>query len=161
MISQFKGEYSWLSNFATASIQSGDFLFPSVEHAYMSEKSDSKEWKLFCTNDANSPGAVKKASYHEKLVDGWHEKKVGIMRQFLIQKFNQEPYKTLLIKTGSNYISEGNWWDDCFWGICLKLNSGENMLGRLIMEIRENLNKENKNETTDFTAFRYYENLKK
>lgn len=139
MITQFKEENEWLSNFATVSISSGNYLFPSVEHAYMSEKSDSKEWKLFCSNDDNPAGVVKKASYHEKLVDDWHKKKVEIMKRFLIQKFNQEPYKTLLLKTGSQHISEGNWWNDTFWGVCLKLNSGQNILGRLIMDIRNDL----------------------
>ena len=136
MITEFKGKYDWLSNFAPVEIQSGIYTFPSVEHAYMSEKSNSKEWKSFCSNADNLAGVVKKASYHQTLIPDWHEKKVEIMKGFLIQKFNQEPFKTLLLQTGNQHIAEGNWWHDCFWGVCLKSNKGENKLGKLIMRIR-------------------------
>lgn len=138
MITEFKGKHDWLSNFAPVEIQSGYYIFASVEHAYMSEKSDDDNWKMFCV-ETEKAGVVKKASYHQKLIKDWHEKKVEIMKGFLIQKFSHEPYRTLLIKTGPQYISEGNWHNDAFWGVCLRLNSGQNKLGLLIMEIRENL----------------------
>jgi ribA/ribD-fused uncharacterized protein len=139
MITEFKGKYDWLSNFAPAQIESGIYIFPSVEHAYMSEKSNADLWKMFCV-ETESAGKVKVASRSLFLPSDWHETKVEIMNGFLIKKFSHEPYRTLLINTGSQLISEGNWWNDTFWGVCLKLNSGQNILGKLIMKIRRNLN---------------------
>lgn len=45
-IKVFSGEYRWLSNFAPVKIQIGKRIFRSVEHAYQSEKSNEKEWKI-------------------------------------------------------------------------------------------------------------------
>ena len=59
-----------------------------------------------------------------------------------MQKFNQEPFKSKLLDTGDEYIMEGNWWGDKFWGICLKTNTGNNNLGKLIMQIRNTLKNE-------------------
>jgi len=38
MIKEFKGEYSWLSNFAPVNILLAGKIYPSVEHAFMSMK---------------------------------------------------------------------------------------------------------------------------
>ena len=39
MIKEFRGEYAWLSNFASVPITLDGIQYPSVEHAYMSAKS--------------------------------------------------------------------------------------------------------------------------
>lgn len=59
------------------------------------------------------------------------------MKELLIKKFNQEPFRQKLIDTGDVYIQEGNNWNDIYWGVCIKTNKGENILGKLIMEIRD------------------------
>lgn len=65
------------------------------------------------------------------------------MNDLLWQKFNQEPFKTKLLQTGSETIIEGNWWHDNFWGICqckkCEYIEGENNLGFLLMHIRTEL----------------------
>lgn len=136
MIKEFQGKYRWLSNFTPVEVELEGIIYPSVEHAYMSAKSDIKEWKEFCANGNNTPGQVKKASRNLALTYDWNDKKLGIMKELLIQKYNKEPFKSLLKETGDLYIQEGNNWNDKFWGICLKTNKGENNLGKLIMEIR-------------------------
>ena len=50
MIVQFRDEFAWLSNFTPAKIKLYGFNYPSVEHAFMSAKSDDLEWKKFCIN---------------------------------------------------------------------------------------------------------------
>lgn len=140
MIKEFQGEYRWLSNFAPVSIELNKLIYPSVEHAYMSAKSNDISWKKFCADGRNTPGTVKKKSRSVKLIDGWDNKKLSIMKDCIRQKFNQEPYKSKLIETGDLYIQEGNMWNDVFFGVCLKTNKGENHLGKLIMKVREELN---------------------
>lgn len=139
MIKEFQGEFRWLSNFAPCTIKLGGRTFPSVEAAYMSAKSDDWRWKEFCSDTSNSAGQIKKASKAVSLVDNWEAIKVQVMRECVTQKFNQEPYKTKLKATGNTKIQEGNMWNDKFWGVCLKTGYGQNILGKLLMEIRETL----------------------
>ena len=141
MISQFKNEYRWLSNFAPVTIIIDGIEFDSVEHAYMAHKSNDENWKKFCKETKN-PGEVKKQSYKIKLVDDWEQIKVSAMKKCLEQKFSQSPYKELLLSTGDEYIQEGNNWGDTFWGVSLKTGKGKNVLGKLIMQIRNNLTNE-------------------
>ena len=138
MIKQFKNEFRWLSNFAPCKIELDGFVYPSVEHAYMSAKSDNSYWKEFCMTEEKA-GIVKKESYKLTLISDWDNKKIDIMKNCLIQKFNQEPYKSKLLNTGDEFIQEGNMWNDRFWGVCLKTGKGENNLGRIIMDIRTEL----------------------
>jgi len=135
MIQAFTGPYSNFSNFAPCKIELWGLFYPSVEHAYQSAKSDGAEWKVFCQNTDNA-GKVKRASHSVQLVANWEELKVQLMRYLVWQKFNQEPFKTLLLSTGNEYIQEGNWWNDTFWGVNLKTGMGKNVLGNILMEIR-------------------------
>jgi len=139
MIQQFQGDYRWLSNFAPVKIIFEGHEYSSVEHAYMSAKSDDISWKEFCAISSNTPGMVKKASKTIKLKSNWENLKLQVMENCVRQKFLQEPYKTKLIETGDKYIQEGNMWGDKFYGICLKTNQGKNHLGKIIMIIRDEL----------------------
>lgn len=73
------------------------------------------------------------------MVSNWDEKKLSVMRYCLNQKFNQEPYKSKLLQTDNEFIQEGNTWEDTFWGVCLKTGKGENNLGKMVMDIRNEL----------------------
>lgn len=139
MIREFQGEYRWLSNFAPVTIELEGLKYPSVEHAYMSAKCDDNGWKKFCQDKNNNAGKVKRASKNVKLVGNWEDLKVEVMQLCIEQKFEQEPYRSKLIATGTQHIQEGNRWNDKFWGVCLKTGQGKNTLGKLIMEVRENL----------------------
>ena len=138
MIKEFRGEYAWLSNFASVPILLDGIQYPSVEHAYMSAKSKDASWKELCASNI-SPGTLKQKSHHIIIRADWERIRINVMRECLVQKFSQNPYKRLLIDTGDEHIQEGNNWNDRFWGVCLKTNKGENTLGKLIMEIRATL----------------------
>lgn len=60
--------------------------------------------------------------------------RVKVMRELLAHKFvwpvNAEPLEA----TRGSILIEGNTWGDQFWGVCR--GRGENMLGRLLMDIR-------------------------
>ena len=73
-----------------------------------------------------------------RLRPNWEEKKVSIMREIVLAKFTQnEELGRKLVKTGSAVLQEGNYWGDTFWGICK--GKGGNWLGRILMEVREEL----------------------
>lgn len=139
MIREFKNEFRWLSNFYPVKIILDGVQFQSIEHAYMSQKSDDIKWKNFCSNYNSKAGDVKKQSRTIKLKSNWDEIKLEVMKECIRQKFSQEPFRTKLLKTGNEHIQEGNMWNDKFWGVCLKTNKGENNLGKLIMDIRTSL----------------------
>ena len=138
MIREFRGEFRWLSNFTRCHVHLDGRDFPSIERAYMSAKSDDQDWKDFCER-TELAGDVKKASRNIELISDWDEIKVGIMRECIDQKFNHPFLKAKLIATGDWHIQEGNMWNDKFWGVCLKTNTGKNVLGELIMEKRRQL----------------------
>ena len=138
MIKEFREKCNWLSNFASVPITLDGIQYPSVEHAYMSAKSKDAAWKELCASNI-FPGTLKQKSHHIIIRADWERIRINVMRECLVQKFSQNPYKRLLIDTGDEYIQEGNNWNDRFWGVCLKTNKGENNLGKLIMEIRATL----------------------
>lgn len=147
MIEHFKSdEYAFLSNFTEVTIKLDGIQYKSVEHAFMSCKNDSVEWKEFCKNEPD-PGIVKTKSREVQLIDNWDTLKIDVMRKCIDLKFNQEPFKSKLIETGTKYIQEGNWWNDKFWGVDLKSTppEGKNMLGLLLMEKRHQLISEQNN----------------
>ena len=138
-ILHFTDEYRWLSNFYPCTIRFRGKLYASVEYAYMSAKSDDKEWKRICSEAKEKQSKIKKKSQQVKTVAHWELQKLDVMRECLELKFAQEPFKTWLVETGEAHLQEGNTWGDKFWGVDLETGEGENILGKFIMEIREKL----------------------
>lgn len=149
MIIEFRGEHSFLSNFTPVVIQYMGRTYASVEHAYMSAKSDDPMWKDYCSNPNISASDAKREGKKVGLISHWEIRKYRVMEDCLRLKFNQEPFRSMLIATGDQNIQEGNRWGDRVWGVDLKENPnvGENHLGRLLMMIREELMTYKKNES--------------
>ena len=103
--------------------------------------------------NSTDPKHIKKLGRQVKNFDEdiWNEHKTKIMYDGLFLKFTQnEQLKKVLLNTGTKKIYEASPYDK-IWGIGLnyhntiKLNPteypGENLLGILLMELRENLKK--------------------
>ena len=140
MIKEFQKEYRWLSNFWPCTIILDNRQYKSVEHAYMSAKSDDPLWKDTC-EVVTSPGQIKRMSKGLVLKKDWNSIKIDVMRECLKQKFSDSnpELKTKLINTADLHIQEGNTWGDKFWGIDLRSGKGLNHLGSLLMQIRKDL----------------------
>lgn len=155
MITTFKTkETEFLSNFYPVEINYRGAIYASVEHAYMSAKSDDPVWKVFCQNKANKAGDVKRESKKIKLVPEWDKIKFQVMLSCLRAKFQNPKLQAMLLSTGDQNLQEGNTWGDRIWGVDLKVNPniGENHLGRLLMKVREEIRRDNYfNETYDNT----------
>jgi ribA/ribD-fused uncharacterized protein len=146
-ITEFSGEYRWLSNFHPIKITLADTYpsgemesleYGSVECAYMSAKSNDPDWKKFCQQ--NKPGLVKKASYTDiTLRPRWDAIKLDVMRTCLQQKFKDPELRAKLLATWPGTITEGNNHGDDFWGVRNDTGKGENMLGKMLMEERDRL----------------------
>ncbi len=137
-ITLFDGEFAFLSNFFPCKIEFGRRIFPSSEHMFMSFKQTSKEWKDICATGGFTPGQIKRKARKIELRPDWEEIKFDCMEKALIAKFSQsEELKEKLLSTGDRVLIEGNTWKDFCWGVCDGV--GENMLGKILMEVRDSL----------------------
>ena len=136
-ITEFRGEFSWLSNFFPVQIEYEGLTYPSVENAYQAGKLiNKKDREMFIDI---TPGKAKKLWRNYPTYNLTEEFRLNLMYQLLSIKFNQEPFKSLLIATDNCNIIEKSYWNDMFFGYCLKTNQGKNHLGQMIMNIREKL----------------------
>lgn len=137
-IGEFRGEYSWLSNFWPCTVIYGGLNFPSAENAYQAAKEPDpilRQTYIFLT-----PGEAKKLGRKAILRPDWDQVKVKIMTEIVREKFTRHlGLKELLLSTGDAELVEGNDWNDKFWGVCNKTGVGENNLGKILMKIRSEL----------------------
>lgn len=140
-INHFRGEYGWLSNMSPAYIEYKGLWYQSTERAYQSAKNDDINWKFTCASYCYGEGDIKKLSKLIKDNPNWNNIKLGVMRECLILKFSIPHLREKLLATKGKYIEEGNYWNDTYWGVDLKQNPpvGENHLGLLLMDIRDNI----------------------
>jgi ribA/ribD-fused uncharacterized protein len=142
VISEFNGEYRFLSNFYSAPTLYEGILYRTSEHAFQAAKTLIQAQREEI-RDLLTPGEAKKYAGKKgpiRLRDGWNEMRIDVMRQVLRSKFTSvqnEHLKERLLDTGDAELIEGNTWGDVFWG---QVNGqGENWLGRLLMELRADL----------------------
>ena len=98
-----------------------------------------------------NPSEAKHAGRRITLRKDWEAVKVGIMHDIVEAKFRQNPsLAAKLIGTGNVYLEEGNTWGDRTWGTVD--GKGANNLGRILMDIREELIREEiqEKEETDY-----------
>jgi hypothetical protein len=146
MIDKFDGEYAFLSNF----YEMDDFIslngikVPTVEHYFQAAKAlNFNDCKQIIT--ASTPGEAKRLGRKVKLRKDWESVKDGVMWRALIYKFSNPELAQKLISTGDEYLKEGNWWHDNYWGSCKCgkcQDHGQNKLGLMLMRIRDQLNEE-------------------
>lgn len=135
-IDSFSGQHRFLSNFWSVAIAFEGYTYRTVEHAYQAAKTLDEDERRRIRAEASAAGAKKRGKFVD-LRDDWEAIKVDIMRELLRQKFGTNPLRARLLKTGKQKLVEGNWWGDRFWGVCD--GKGENHLGLLLMEIREEI----------------------
>src|SRR3990167_3995933 len=133
--------YTWLSNFHPITIRYEGLEYPSVEHAYQHAKIEGIIGKELFTSRHISAGTVKELSISLQkdgvIPKDWDERKVDVMVELLLQKFSNPELAQKLLDTGDKVLIEGNDWGDTFWGQVD--GKGNNMLGRILMTIRDRL----------------------
>jgi ribA/ribD-fused uncharacterized protein len=142
-ITYFRGEHEFLSNFHPSPMvvqdqQLGEVVVATVEHGFQADKTELADERLRIIT-ASSPGLAKRRGRSAQLRADWEAVKLNRMRYWLRQKFAHPALRARLIATGDAELVEGNWWGDRFWGVCD--DQGQNWLGRLLMELRDELRK--------------------
>lgn len=138
VIDCFKGEHHWLSNFYSCPVHFEGLTFKNSEAAFQAAKTlNMDEREKFV---GLSPLIAKRKGRRVKLRSDWEDVKIVVMRNVLRCKFSQNPeLKAKLIATGDSKLEEGNNHGDRTWGVCSKTNTGKNLLGKILMEIRAEL----------------------
>lgn len=142
MIDCFDGEFAFLSNFYPSPISDGNLIFPTVEHMFQAAKTvNIKEYEKIAA--ADTPGQAKRLGKKVVLREDWEEVKDDIMYQALWLKFSIPEFREKLLATEKKELVEGNTWHDNIWGDCscerCKYIKGQNRLGNMLMQIREEI----------------------
>ena len=157
----YEQDFYVLSNFSAFSIKWQGRRFPTSEHAY--------HWEKFEPGKRDEQGLYVRdrildaVSAHEafKLAEkwkplrraDWDDVKVGVMRCILREKARQHPYVLRkLMATGERTLIENSWRDD-FWGWGPN-RDGQNVLGRLWMQVRAELRAEDADASNEELAAR-------
>lgn len=136
----YEQDFYVLSNFSSFRLEWKDSDFDNAEAAYHWEKFPGSARIRTEIRHARSAHEAFKIAQANKLLcrPDWDSVKVGIMRDILRAKAAQHEYvRRKLLQTGDRELIENSWRDD-FWGWGPN-RDGQNMLGKLWMEIRAEL----------------------
>lgn len=131
--------YGCFSNFSPHPVVMDALRWPTSEHYYQAQKFSG-------TPDAHLGEIIRQAATPEQAAalgrdrsrvvrSDWERVKCGVMYDVVRVKFQSHPeIQSVLLGTGDQFIVE-NSPTDYFWG-CGRDRSGENHLGRILMQIR-------------------------
>lgn len=137
-ISSFRDGYRFLSNFYPASTVFNGVRYPTSEHAYQAAKATSPEDFRWVAEAPNAAEAKSRGRLIRCRPD-WASVRDEVMRQVLAAKFAAPGLHAQLLATGDEELVEGNPWHDHHFGYCTKCQVGDNVLGKLLMELRAQL----------------------
>ena len=132
-ITDFRGDYRWLSNFHPIEVEYQGSVYPTTEAAYQAAKTDIEDerWEI---KQARTPGKARRLGQKVTMRPTWDSEKIGVMRDLTRQKFRNPQLRERLI------LVESAPWGDRFWGVCE--GEGENHLGRILMDVRSEILKQ-------------------
>jgi N-glycosidase YbiA len=135
-------ELGEFSNFAHFAVRLKGLEWPTTEHYFQAQKfagtPREEEIRL-----VKSPGRAAKMGRDRSfpLRADWEAVKDDVMREAVLAKFTQHPQlRNLLLSTGDAEIVEHTE-NDAYWGDAGD-GSGKNMLGRILVEVRRQLDGE-------------------
>jgi N-glycosidase YbiA len=132
-------EYGEFSNFADFPFTLDGKRWPTSEHYFQAQKFEDESHREKIRK-SNSPMIAARLgrSRKVKIRRNWESVKIDVMRRAVSAKFEaHEVLRGLLLSTGDEKIVEDAQRDD-FWG-CGADGSGQNWLGRILMEVREKI----------------------
>ena len=143
-IVNFRGAYRFLSNFARFPVVFEGVEYPTAEHAYVAAKTVDPAIRAWvCQID--TPGNAKYRGKSIALRPDWEDVHDEVMLAVLRSKFTRNAEaREQLLATGNAELVEGNAWHDNYWGRCrckecAGVVDAHNVLGRLLMMVREEL----------------------
>lgn len=147
-VGRFRGKYGFLSNMYDCPVTYNGVTYSCSEAAYQAQRcARDEDRSKFDLLDGVS---AKKLAKQVETKAGWNDIKAGVMKEILRAKFRQnKPLADKLLATGEKELVEGNKWYDTYWGVFK--GKGENVLGKILMDVRDEIKKERVVEFTDET----------
>lgn len=132
-------QFGCFSNFAHYSFEVSGKKWMTSEHYFQAQKFEGTEHEEIIRLLDNPMKAADMGRCRKlPLRKDWEEIKEKVMRRAVFEKFAQnEGIKSFLLATGDQEIVE-NTTSDYYWG-CGKNGDGKNMLGKILMEVRDQL----------------------
>jgi ribA/ribD-fused uncharacterized protein len=136
-----KNDYGCFSNFYPSPIELEGKTWPTVEHYFQAKKFEGTPMEEKIRN-AETPKEAKRLGRSNSVLykkrDDWETIRNDFMLTACLAKFTQHiNLKKELMRTGDAELVE-NAATDYYWG-CGKDGTGENKLGKILMEVREQL----------------------
>jgi ribA/ribD-fused uncharacterized protein len=138
-IHNFRGEYAFLSNFYWCWVYMGGIVYPTVEHYFQAHKANDLVGHRWVAGAVRPDLAKKRGRAVVNLRPSWDEDSTGVMLDGLRAKFSVRGIRKRLLLTGDRELVEGNSWGDEIWGVDRYTGRGENRLGKLLMQVREEM----------------------
>ena len=134
----FRGRWYFLSNFYPVRVYFEGRWYQTAEHAYQAAKTTCKTDHDLVAGAA-TPAIAKRMFRRLRLPQrqNWEEIKDEVMLEVLRAKFDTPSLAKQLLETGEQELIEYNPWHDTYWGVCDGV--GENRLGKLLMQVRQEL----------------------
>lgn len=131
------GKYGCFSNFSPHGFELDGLYWRTSEHYFQAQKFvNTPHLQEICNCKTPKDAASKGRERTRPLRPDWEQVKNDIMRQAVLRKFETHAeIGEILLATGDEEIVE-NAPNDYYWG-CGKDGSGKNMLGKILVEIRE------------------------
>lgn len=142
-VNSFRGLYQFLSNMYESPVKIGDLTFRNAEAAFQSMKDPARAAEFTSLTGQ----AAKRLGRQVQLRPDWNNYRLDAMREVLRSKFSTPELRQQLLSTGDVPLSEGNTWHDTFWGIDATTGKGENNLGKLLMQLRQELSNPTQSQT--------------
>ncbi len=137
---RFVGEHHPLSNFYLCKVNIDGREYKTVEHYYQSEKALNPVDKARIML-AESPAKARRLGRQVKMRSDWDDVKDQIMYKGVKAKFTQNPEaRAYLLATGDRYLVEDASFSP-YWGSGHD-GMGKNKMGKLLMQIRDELRQE-------------------
>lgn len=134
-IGPFRGEYRFLSNFWPEPRRRN----LTNEHFYQAAKALNVEDRALIMH-ADTAKDAKRLGRIVVIRPDWDAIKETVMLDGLRTKFfSDENLAEMLLSTGDEELVELNSWGDTYWGVHEPNGIGQNRLGALLMEVREEL----------------------
>lgn len=136
----YRGKWvaNWFSNFVMSPIEIDGLIQPSVEHYYQAQKNLNPNYQE-AVRCAVTLAKAKAYGRHCELREDWEQVRETVMLTALRAKFSLPEWKEKLLATGDEVLIEWNNWRDKYWGVTVDDLQGENRLGYLLMQVREDL----------------------
>jgi ribA/ribD-fused uncharacterized protein len=136
--------YGYFCNLSDYPVTLDGKTWPTAEHYYQAQKHknpDYREQIRQCPTPREAIALGRNESSSSFRSDDWMDVRVDVMRKVIEEKFSHnDDLSALLLATGEKKLVERSAIDS-FWGDGPDGN-GENWLGKVIMEVRDKLQKE-------------------